>query len=120
MSASALTNYNLRKVMTDIVVVSLNLFRVMIPTLIIVKIATEFGLDTLLISLFSPMMDLMALPSSAAIVLVTTLLTNPYTGLIVAASCQKWPGQTSRKALSLRYLCLSLTACLLRHLFSQR
>ena len=42
MSASALTNYNLRKVMTDIVVVSLNLFRVMIPTLIIVKIATEF------------------------------------------------------------------------------
>ena len=86
MSVNALTNYNLRKVMTDIVVVSLNLFRVMIPTLIIVKIATEFGLDTLLISLFSPMMNLMALPSSAAIVLVTTLLTNPYTGLIVAAS----------------------------------
>ena len=78
--------YNYRKVATDIVVVSLNLFRVMIPTLLVVKIATEFGLDRLLIALFSPIMSLMELPSSAAIVLVTTLLTNPYTGLLVAAS----------------------------------
>jgi len=86
MGVSRMTSYNTRKVMTDIVVVSLNLFKIMIPTLIIVKIATELGLDALLISLFSPMMSLMGLPSSAAIVLVTTLLTNPYTGLIVAAS----------------------------------
>ena len=78
--------YNYRKVAADIVVVSLNLFRVMIPTLLVVKIAAEFGLDRLLIALFSPIMSLMELPSSAAIVLVTTLLTNPYTGLLVAAS----------------------------------
>ena len=83
---TARNTYDMRKVGRDIVSVSLNLFRVMIPALIIVKIATELGFDVFLISLFQPLMALMDLPPAAAIVLVTTMLTNPYTGLLVAAS----------------------------------
>ena len=76
----------IRKVTSDIVTVSYGLFRVMIPTLIVVKIATELGLDQLLIMLFQPFMAVMGLPPEIAIILVTCLLTNPYAGLIVAAS----------------------------------
>ena len=82
---TARNTYDARKVGRDIVSVSLNLFRVMIPALIIVKIATELGFDDFLISVFQPLMALMDLPPAAAIVLVTTMLTNPYTGLLVAA-----------------------------------
>lgn len=75
-----------QKVSKDIVTVSLALFRIMIPTIIIVKIAQEMGADDLLVALFAPLMSAMDLPASMAIVLVTTLLTNPYAGIIVATS----------------------------------
>lgn len=81
-----MTQFDSAKVGRDIIDVSLALFRVMIPTIIVVKIAQELGFDALLITLFSPVMSVMGLPDAAAIVLVTTLLTNPYAGLIVAAS----------------------------------
>lgn len=78
--------YDFQKVSKDIVTVSLALFRIMIPTIIIVKIAQEMGADDLLVALFAPLMSAMDLPASMAIVLVTTLLTNPYAGIIVATS----------------------------------
>lgn len=81
-----IASFEFGKVARDIVSVSVNLFKIMIPTLIIVKIAEEFGLDDVLVYAFQPLMSLMDLPAIIAVVLVTTMLTNPYTGLIVAAS----------------------------------
>ena len=87
-------HYDIKKVCRDIITVSVSLFRVMIPTIIVVKIAQELGLDSLLVALFSPLMSLMDLPAAAAIVLVTAILTNPYAGLIVAASLPEMAGLT--------------------------
>ena len=78
--------YNFQKVSRDIVTVSVGLFRIMIPTLIAVKIAQELGFDDLLVVLFEPLMSVMNLPASMAVILVTTLLTNPYAGIIVATT----------------------------------
>ena len=98
-----IATFDIGKVARDIVSVSVALFKVMIPTIIIVKIAQAFGLDALLVYLFEPLMSLMDLPATVAIVLVTTLLTNPYAGLIVAASIpevgQLTVGQASVTAL---------------------
>lgn len=78
--------YNFQKVRRDIVTVSVGLFRIMIPTLIAVKIAQELGFDDVLVLLFEPLMSAMSLPASMAVILVTTLLTNPYAGIIVATT----------------------------------
>lgn len=77
---------NWQKLRDDIVVVSWNLFKIMIPTLNVVKICQEAGLDMWLADMMAPVMGLMSLPSSLAIVLTTTMLTNPYAGLLVASS----------------------------------
>lgn len=83
--------------------VSVALFRVMIPTLLVVKLAQELGIEAILVAFLAPVMSLMDLPSSLAVVLVTTILTNPYAGLIVAASvpemAQLTVAQTSIMAL---------------------
>ena len=95
--------YDFQKVYRDIISVSVNLFRIMIPTLLVVRLAQEVGFDDLLVFLFAPLMAAMDLPASLALVLVTTLLTNPYAGLIVATSLpevsQLTIGQTSIVAL---------------------
>ena len=95
--------YDFQKVYRDIISVSVNLFRIMIPTLLVVKLAQEVGIDDLLVFLFAPLMAAMDLPAALALVLVTTLLTNPYAGLIVASTLpevsQLTVGQTSIVAL---------------------
>ena len=75
-----------RKLYHDIILVSYNLFKIMIPTLILVKICQEFGVDIWLADIMGPLMSLMNLPAELAIILTTTMLTNPYAGLIVASS----------------------------------
>ena len=75
-----------KKLYHDIILVSVNLFKIMIPTLILVKICQEFGVDLWLADVMGPVMSLMDLPAELAIILTTTMLTNPYAGLIVAAS----------------------------------
>ena len=75
-----------KKLYHDIILVSVNLFKIMIPTLILVKICQEFGVDLWLADVMGPLMSLMDLPAELAIILTTTMLTNPYAGLIVAAS----------------------------------
>lgn len=77
---------DLKKLYHDIILVSVNLFKIMIPTLILVKICQEFGVDLWLADVMGPLMSLMNLPAELAIILTTTMLTNPYAGLIVAAS----------------------------------
>ena len=96
-------HYDVRKVGRDIIAVSVGLFRIMIPTLIAVKLAQEVGFDDLLVFLFAPMMSAMDLPAAMAIILVATMLTNPYAGLIVATTIPEVAGlsvgQTSIVAL---------------------
>ena len=76
---------NVKKVGRDIVYVSVELFKIMIPTLIVVKILQELGIVDLLTALMSPLMSVIGLPADMAIVLTTSMLTNPYAGLIVLA-----------------------------------
>ena len=87
-------HYDIRKVGRDIVTVSVGLFRIMIPTLLVVKLAQEVGFDDLLVVLFSPMMSAMDLPATMAVILVATMLTNPYAGLIVATTIPEVAGLT--------------------------
>ena len=75
-----------RKIFYDIVIVSWSLFKVMIPTLIAVKIAQETGLVEVLNFVFDPITELIGLQRDMTIVLTTTILTNPYAGLIILAS----------------------------------
>ena len=70
----------------DVLIVSWALFKVMIPTLIIVKIAQETGVVDILDALFMPVTQFIGLPKELSIVLTTTMLTNPYAGLIILAS----------------------------------
>ena len=58
----------------------------MIPTLLVVKLCQDIGADMWLADLMRPIMGVMSLPAELAIILTTTMLTNPYAGIIVAAS----------------------------------
>ena len=75
-----------KKVASDIYVVSFELFKIMIPTLILVKIAEIYGLVEVLTNLFAPIMTMMGLPAEMALAITTIMLTNPYAGIIVLAS----------------------------------
>ena len=76
----------LKKIISDIYLVSFELFKIMIPTLILVKIAEIYGLVAVLTNLFAPIMTMMGLPAEMALAITTTMLTNPYAGIIVLAS----------------------------------
>ena len=75
--------FEVKKVCADIVEVSVTLFKIIMITLILVKILEEVGVVMLLNQVMAPLTMLMGLPVEMAIVLTTTLLTNPYAGLIV-------------------------------------
>ena len=70
--------FQIRKTCVDIVDVSVTLFKIMIPTLILVKILEEMGVVLILNEIMAPLTSLMGLPVEMAIVLTTTMLTNPY------------------------------------------
>lgn len=81
-----LFSIDLKELAKDIVSVSWSLFRVMIPTLIVVKIAQDLGAVDILDIWLQPITEFIGLPAALSIVLTTTMLTNPYAGLIVLAS----------------------------------
>ena len=78
--------------------VSWSLFKVMIPTLIIVKIAQETAAVVWLNWAFNPITELIGLPNELTVVLTTTMLTNPYAGLIVLAATDIPQGLTVSQA----------------------
>ena len=55
----------------------------MIPMILIVEIAEKLGAVELLSQFFEPVMSSLGLPSSTAVVWVTTILTNIYAGILV-------------------------------------
>lgn len=67
----------------DIVSTTLTLFKVMIPMIILVEIADKLGGVELLSELLEPLMSILGLPSSMALVWATTMLTNLYAGILV-------------------------------------
>ncbi|MBB5021942.1 nucleoside recognition domain-containing protein [Desulfurispira natronophila] len=66
--------------------ISLVLFRILIPIIIIIKILQELGLVELLGQAMAPLMALVGLPGSMGIVFATALLTNLYGGMIAFAA----------------------------------
>lgn len=76
----------IKKIALDIYIVSWALFKVLIPTLIVVKIAEAAGAVYWLNIAMAPIVALIGLPADMAIVLTTTMLTNPYAGLMLLSA----------------------------------
>ncbi|WP_298443122.1 hypothetical protein [uncultured Ferrimonas sp.] len=75
-----------KQLFIDVGQVCRNLFRVMIPILILIKIAQECGAIELLAQALSPLMGSIGLPGEMGLVWATTLLTNMYGGMVVLVS----------------------------------
>lgn len=73
----------LKELPREIYDVSMTLFKIMIPALIIIKLLEEIGGITLLGHILSPVMAWVGLPESMGIVWATTILTNIYTGMLI-------------------------------------
>ena len=67
----------------EIFSVSFNLFKLMIPIIIIVKIIEELGGIEYIAIALEPLMQIVGLPASMGLVWATTLLTNIYGGMII-------------------------------------
>ena len=67
-------------------VISLTLFKLMIPIIIVIKILEEMGLVVVLSGMLAPVMELVGLPGAMGLVWATALLTNLYGGIVVYAS----------------------------------
>ena len=63
--------------------ITYELFKIMIPTLIVVKILDELGFVEILNNFCAPLMFLLGLPEAISLVFTTSMLTSPYAGLIV-------------------------------------
>ena len=70
----------------DAFAASVELFKVMIPIIIGVKILQELGLISYLAWPLEPVMSLVGLPAEMGLVWATALINNIYTGIIVLAS----------------------------------
>jgi hypothetical protein len=68
---------------SEIFLVSWTLYKVMIPTLIVVKALEEMGALVYLSWLLSPLMSLVGLPESMGIVWTATIMTNLYAGMLI-------------------------------------
>ena len=73
----------IKELSINIYEITYELFKIMIPTLIVVKLLEEFGFVTILNDFFAPLMILLGLPEEISLVFTTTMLTSPYAGLIV-------------------------------------
>ena len=96
----------IKDIVKNIFEITYELFRIMIPTLIVVKILQELGFVDILNNFLSPLMFLVGLPEEIGIVVTTTILTSPYTGLAVLAGLPLENGLTSAQASVLGLLIL--------------
>ncbi|MEE2774321.1 MAG: nucleoside recognition domain-containing protein [Pseudomonadota bacterium] len=90
----------------NILEITYELFRIMIPTLIIVKVLQELGFVGILNNFLSPLMFLVGLPEEIGIVFTTTMLTSPYTGLAILSSITLDNGLSTAQASVLGLLML--------------
>ena len=66
--------------------ISLTLFKLMIPIIILIKILEQLGLITVLSQWLTPVMELIGLPGAMGLVWATAMVTNLYGGIVVFAS----------------------------------
>ncbi len=66
--------------------VSLVLFRIMVPVVIVVKILSELDLIKYIAAAFAPLMGLVGLPGEMGLVWATAVITNMYGGIVIFAS----------------------------------
>ncbi len=71
------------ELLLEIYQVASTLFKIMIPALLLVKLLEELGGVEIIAALLGPVMTLVGLPESMALVWATTLLTNIYTGMVI-------------------------------------
>ncbi len=76
----------LKKSFFDSVKIILNLYKVMLPILIVVKILFEFDLIKYVAMPLEPLMGLMGLPSELGLAWAAAMMVNLYSGLIVFAT----------------------------------
>ncbi len=78
--------------------VSMTLFRVMIPIIIVVKVLREFELIDLLAVPLAPVMHLVGLPASMGLVWATGLVNTVYSAMVVFVSLAPDAGLTQAQA----------------------
>ncbi len=76
----------IKKIFTDALAVTFDLYKVMIPVILAVKILSELGLVKYLALPLEPFMSLVGLPAELGIVWATAILVNIYSGIIVYAA----------------------------------
>ena len=76
----------LKELVRDAISASLELFKVMVPILVLVKILQELGLIKYAALPLEPIMGLLGLPAEMGLVWASALINNIYTGMIVLAS----------------------------------
>ncbi|MFC6671570.1 hypothetical protein [Marinobacterium aestuariivivens] len=72
-----------RELFVEIRTVSLTLFKIMIPVILVVKLLEEVGGVELLGLLLGPLMGLLGLPESMGLVWAATMASNIYAGMLV-------------------------------------
>lgn len=77
---------HLRAVCSDALQITLTLFKILIPALIIVRLLDQLGLIALLGQLLAAPMDLLDLPPMAGLIWATAMLTNIYAGMILVVT----------------------------------
>ncbi len=85
----------------DIYFVSWELFKIMIPTLLVVKLFDMAGGVAALAWAMGPAMQLIGLPDDTSIVLTTIMLTNVYAGFIIMAGMESLTELTMAQATSI-------------------
>jgi len=76
----------LLKLTKEIFSITFDLFKIMIPIIIVVKVIEELGGIKYIALLLEPLMQLVGLPASMGLVWATTMLTNIYGGMIIFIS----------------------------------
>lgn len=72
-----------KELLKEIFDVTSTLFRIMIPIIIVIKVAEDLGGIVILSEWLSPIMESVGLPKEMGLVWATTILTNIYAGLII-------------------------------------
>lgn len=75
-----------KELVTNAARVSLDLFKIMIPIMILVKVLTELGIIKYLAMPLDPIMKIVGLPAQTGLVFATAILNNLYTAIAVYAA----------------------------------
>jgi hypothetical protein len=77
------------RLLRDVLKLSVDLFKIMIPVIVVVKILQELGLITFLALPLGPLMNLVGLPAEMGLVWATAMLNNLYSAIVVLLSLIK-------------------------------